>query len=253
MVPLPNPRFEPEIHWWPSRGGGAKSAGTLPKSAQLRVKNSPFSSKRALVRSKTAKRRQTAATLHVWLDFLVSKGPLLPSNSTIWRRNGSTRCQKAPQTAQCAPAPQNQERAVSWATLLKNEFPGHLVHPQAPTFYHFQASESLNEARRPPYHWSLGAAGGSASLRTVGANSGSTGVPGAKKKIFSKVVPRRLEMRKQEFLGHLEPLVVRFGPCKIPKCLEKWPFWDQQCVKNGSKTRFSKNDLGPFTMLKQVF
>ena len=31
------------------------------------------------------------------------------------------------------------------------------------------------------------------------------------------------------------------------------PFWDQKCVKNGSKTRFSKSDPGPFGMLKQVF
>ena len=47
--------------------------------------------------------------------------------------------------------------------------------------------------------------------------------------------------------------MARFGPWKIPKCLENGPFWDQQWVKNGSKTRFSKTDPGPFGMLKQVF
>ena len=193
------------------------------------------------------------ATQHMRLDFTVSKSPLVPSNSTICPRNGPKRCQKAPKTAQYAPTPRNQARTVSWATWLKIQFRGHLVHPQTPTFYGFHPSEWPNETRRPPYHWSLGAAGGPASPRTVGANAGSTRVPRGKKIIFSKVVPRPLGMLKQVFLGRLEPVVARFGSWKIPKCLENGPFWDQQWVKNGSKTRFSKNDPGPFMMLKQVF
>ena len=44
-----------------------------------------------------------------------------------------------------------------------------------------------------------------------------------------------------------------FGPWRIPKCLGNGPFWDQKWVKNGSKTRFSKRDPGPFGMRKQVF
>ena len=103
----------------------------------------------------------------------------MPSNSTIFPRNGPKRRQKAPKSAQCAPAPRNQERAVSWATWLKNEFRGHLVHPQPPTFYGSQTSESPNETPRPLYQWSLGAAGGRASPRTVGASGGSTRVPRA--------------------------------------------------------------------------
>ena len=71
--------------------------------------------------------------------------------------------------------------------------------------------------------------------------------------IFSKVVPRPLGMLKQAFFGRFEPVVARFGPWKIPKCLENGPLWDQQWVKNGSKTRFSKSDPGPFGVLKQVF
>ena len=71
--------------------------------------------------------------------------------------------------------------------------------------------------------------------------------------IYSKVVPRPLGMLKQVFLGRFEPVVARFRPWKIPKCLENGPFWDQQCVKNGSKTHFSKNDPRPFRMHKQVF
>ena len=46
----------------------------------------------------------------------------------------------------------------------------------------------------------------------VGANGGSTGVPGAKKIIFSKVVPRPLGMLKQVLLAQFEPVVTCFGP-----------------------------------------
>ena len=147
---------------------------------------------------------------------------------------------------------QNQARAVSWATWLKTEFRAHLFHPQPPTFCGFQASESPNETPRPPYKWSLGGAGGQHNPRTVGAIGGSTGVPGAKKKIFLKVVPRPLGMLKQVFLGRFEPVVARYGPWKIPKCLENGPFQDQKSVKNGSKTHFSKSDPGPFGMLRRV-
>ena len=59
-------------------------------------------------------------------------------------------------------------------------------------------------------------------------------------------------MLKHVCLARFEPVVACFGPRKIPKCLENGPFWDQQWVKNGSKTRFSKSDPGPFMVLKQV-
>ena len=70
---------------------------------------------------------------------------------------------------------------------------------------------------------------------------------------FFKIDPRPFGMLKQVFLAHFESVVTRFGPWKIAKSLEKGPFWDQQWVKYGSKTRFFKSDLGPFGMLKQVF
>ena len=60
-------------------------------------------------------------------------------------------------------------------------------------------------------------------------------------------------MLKHVFLARFKPAGVRFGPCKIPKCLENGPFWDQKWVENGSKTHFSKSDPRPFGMLKQVF
>ena len=60
-------------------------------------------------------------------------------------------------------------------------------------------------------------------------------------------------MLKQVVLAHFEPVGTGFGSWKLPKCLENGPFWGQKWVKNGSKTRFSKSDPGPFGMLKQVF
>ena len=95
----------------------------------------------------------------------------MPSKSSTCPRNGPKRRQEAPKTARCAPAPRNQARAVSSATWLKTDFRGHLVHPQPPTFYGVQASESPNETRRAPYQWSLGGAGGPAHAQwgpTVG-------------------------------------------------------------------------------------
>ena len=188
------------------------------------------------------------ATLHVRLDFTVSKSPLVPFKSTICPRNGPKRRQNTPKSAQFAPTARNQARAVSRATWLKIRFRGHLVHPQPPTFCDFQALESPNEPPGPPYQWSFGGAGGQPGPQPVGANGGRGG-----KIFFSKVVPRPLGMVKQVFLACFEPVVAWFGQRKIPKCLENGPFQDPKWVKNGSKTCFSKSHPGPFGMLKQVF
>ena len=169
---------------------------------------------------------ETVATRHVRLHFPVSKSPLVPFNSMICPRNGPKRRQKAPKSAQCAPAPRNQARAVSWATWLKIRFRGHLVQPQPPTFCGFQASESPRRTPRPPYQWSRGGARGQHSPRNPqpGPTVGPPGSPGRKKPIFFKVVPRPLGMLKQAFLARFEPMGVRFGPWKITKCLENGPF-----------------------------
>ena len=70
---------------------------------------------------------------------------------------------------------------------------------------------------------------------------------------FSKSDLAPFGMLKQVFLARFEQVVTRFGPWKIPKCFETGPFQDQKWVQNGSKTDFSKSDLGPFGMLRQVF
>ena len=60
-------------------------------------------------------------------------------------------------------------------------------------------------------------------------------------------------MLKQVVLIHFEPVVPRFGPWKIPKCLEKGLVQFQKWVKTGRKTHFSESDPGPFGRLKKVF
>ena len=94
---------------------------------------------------------------------------------------------------------------------------------------------------------------GSPARARLGPTVDPPGYPGRKKKTFFKVVPRPFGMLKQVFLGRFEPVVTRFGPWKVPKCLENGPFWDQKWVKNGSKTHFSKSGSRPFGMLKKVF
>ena len=75
---------------------------------------------------------------------------------------------------------------------------------------------------------------------------------GSKKHLFSSD-RGPFGMPKRVFLARFEPVVARFGPRKIPKCLENGPFWDQKWLKNGSKKPLFKSDRGPFGMPKQVF
>ena len=69
---------------------------------------------------------------------------------------------------------------------------------------------------------------------------------------FLKNDPRPCATLKQVFLDRFELVVARFGPPKIPKCLENGLFWDQKWVKNGSKTHFSKPHPRPFGVHKRV-
>ena len=165
----------------------------------------------------------------------------MPSNSTICPRNGPKRRQKAPKTAQCAPQPRNQERAVSWAMWLKNEFRGHLVHPQPPTFYGFQASELPNETRRPPYQWSLGAAGGPASPRTRwGPTVGPPGSPGRKKCFFPKLFVDHLGCSNKCFWSVLSPWWRVLGHGKSQNTLKMGRFATNNGSKMGEKRVFPK-------------
>ena len=65
-----------------------------------------------------------------------------------------------------------------------------------------------------PRSWLLGSRVGNSQERPSPTypNGGSTRVPTAKKKIFSKVVPRPLGMLRQVFLAHFEPVLTEFSP-----------------------------------------
>ena len=151
----------------------------------------------------------------------------------------------------CVKHLQNEERAVSWATWLKSEFRGHLTHPQPPLFVVSNPRNRPTRRLDPRTSGYLVQPEGSAARARWGANGGSSGAK--KKAFFFKVVPRPLGMLKLVFLARFEPVVSRFGPWKIPKCLENGRFWNLKRVKNGTEMRFSKTDPGPLEMLKQVF
>ena len=235
-----------------ARGGGAKSVGALPNLRSFGPKNSHFSPKTALVRvqnSQTkANGRYTPGATRLSRDQGTFGALQLYDMSEKWPKKAP----KSPKNgAMCTSTPKPRTGRIL-GYVAQKRIPRAPSPPATPHFLWFPSLEIADETRRPPYQRSLGAAGGPASPRTMGANGGSTRFPGAKKMIFSKIVPRPLGMLKQVFLGRFEPVVARFGPWKIPKCLENGPFGDQQWVKNGSKTHFSKNDTGPFMMLKQV-
>ena len=150
------------------------------------------------------------------------------------------------------PTATNQEQAISLATWLKTRFRGHLVHPQPPTLCGFHPSKSPKRTPRPPYRCALCCGQLEARAETAGCQNGSTGSTGGKKMAVFKVAPRPRGMPKQVVLACFEPLVARFGPLKMAKCFENGCFWGRKRVKKGSKTRFSKNDIGPFGVHKQV-
>ena len=131
--------------------------------------------------------------------------------------------------------------------VAQNQIPRAPTPPAAPTFCGFQASKSPNETPALVVTWWSRRAARPAH----GGGQRWVHDPG-QKMIFSKVVRRPRGMLKQVFLGHFEPVVMRFGPWKMPKCLDKGPFWDQNWVNNGSKTLFSKSDPGPLGVHKQV-
>ena len=76
---------------------------------------------------------------------------------------------------------------------------------------------------------------------------GQQGPPGAKKMIFSpKNDPGPHGMPKQVSLARFELAVARFGPPKIPKCLENGLLWDKKWSKMGPKCVFPKIILDHF-------
>ena len=59
--------------------------------------------------------------------------------------------------------------------------------------------------------------------------------PQATKMTFSKMILDHMDCQNKCFLARFELVVARFGPPRIPKCLENGLFCDEKWVKNGSK------------------
>ena len=176
------------------RGGGGKSGGALqklrilcPKTAFLgpRLPQDPF---------KTAKRREAVRTLHVRLDLLVTKSPLLPSDSTICPRNGPKGAKNGPHwTQHLLASPKTKNGPYLGLRGSKPNSEGTLSTRTPPLFVvpkpHNPPTRRLDSHAR---HWSFGGTRGQLEPRTGRANGGSTRDPGAKEMIFSKVVWRPL-------------------------------------------------------------
>ena len=62
-----------------------------------------------------------------------------------------------------------------------------------------------------------------------------------------------LGMLSHVCLANFEAIGKGFGPWKIPKSLEKGPFWKQKWLTNASKGLFSTSDPGALGVHKQVF
>ena len=249
---MPNPSFEPETRRWRPRAGAPSREVPSQICAALGQKQPFFAQNSPQTLGKTPKRRETVATLHKRLDFTVSKTPLVPFNSRICPRNGPKRHQKAPKSAQCAPAPRNQARAVSWATGRKTEFRGHLVHPQPPTFCGFRPSELPNEPRDPRTSGHLVEPEGSPAGARLGPTVGPPGSPGRKKRFFPKLFLDHLGCTNNCFEDVLSPWWRVLGDGKSQNALKMGLFGTKNGSKMGQKHVFSKNDRGPFGMLKQV-
>ena len=115
-------KYEPGAQRW-RPGTGVASTRPPFQNLQFRAKISLFLPKTPWNLLKSVKWREIVATLHMQLDFPVSKGPLGPSNSTICSAN---RPRKAPKSLRsCAhwpPTAPNQRQTISWATWLKTRF-----------------------------------------------------------------------------------------------------------------------------------
>ena len=128
-----------------ARGGGAKSGGALPNLHTFGPKTVIFRPKEPPNLGETPKRREVVATLHVRLDFTVSKSPLVPFNSTICPRNGPKRRQKAPKFAQCTPTHPETKHKPYLGYVAQNRIPRA---PSPPASPHFLWFPSLKIAQR---------------------------------------------------------------------------------------------------------
>ena len=115
--------------------------------------------------------------------------------------------------------------------------------PSPPATPHFLWFPSL---RIPTRHVDRGTSGhlvqpeGRPAHAQCGQTVGPLGSPGRKKSFFPKLFLDHLGCSNTSFWAILEPVVARFGPWKIPKCLENGLFGTKNGSKMGQKRVFPK-------------
>ena len=164
----------------------------------------------------------------------------MPSNSTICPRNGPKRRQKAPKSAQCALAPQNQVRAVSWATWLKNEFRGHPVTRNPPLFMVSKPQNRPTRRLDPRTSGHLVQPEGRLAHAQWGPAVGPPGSPGRKKSFFPKLFLDHLVCSNKCFSAVLSPWWRVLGHGKSQNALKMGHFGTKNGSKMGQKLVFPK-------------
>ena len=120
-------------------GRGRQVGRCPPKNAHFVPPNSPENP------LKTAKQTELVCTLHVHIEFLMTKSPFLPSSSTICQRNGSKMAQKVCSLCQQVPKPRTG-RILGY--VAQNEIPRAPRPPATPRFLRFP---SLRITQRDTY------------------------------------------------------------------------------------------------------
>ena len=174
------------------------------------------------------------------LDFPVPKGPLRPSNSKICPRTAPEIPPKAPQIVHIgrrSPKPKTDGTLgyVAQKAISRT--------PNAPATTHFgwfpPLKVALNDTENP---YPLGYSKVQEVPQRGGSLNGSTRSTGCKNRmaLFKNDLGVH-GMPKQVFLARLDLVVARFGPPRLPQCLENGLFSDKIFFKIGSKMHFSNN------------
>ena len=183
-----------------AQGGGAKSGRALPNLRTFGPKTAIFRPKQPQNPGETPKRRDTVSTPHVRLHLAVSKSSLVPFNSTICRRNGPKRRQKAPKT--CAmrtntPKP-STGRILGYVAQIR--IPKAPSPPATPHCLWFPSLGIAQRATHTPVPvvtwWSRRAA---RPAHVWGPTVGPPGSPGRKKSFFPKLFLDHLGCSKKCF------------------------------------------------------
>ena len=151
------------------------------------------------------------------------------------------KAQKAPKCAPCAPAPRNQERAVPWATWLKNEFGGYLVHSANPHFLWFPSLRIAQQRHVDPRtSGHLVQPEGRPAHAQWGTTVGPPGVPRAKKRFFPKLFLDHLGCLNKCFWAVLSPWWRVLGHGKSHNALKMGRFGTNNGSKMGQRRIFPK-------------